>query len=57
MQEIPPMGAHILHDQQTFLNQEIQEILKTGAIKKVTHIQREFLNNIFIVRKNIGGTG
>ena len=37
------------------VNQEIIVTLKKGAIRKISNIQREFLCNIFIVRKKDGG--
>ena len=55
MQEIAPMSAHLSQDQQMLVNQEIIVTLKKGATRKISNIQREFLSNIFIVRKKDGG--
>ena len=55
MQEIAPMSVHLSQDQQMLVNQEIIVTLKKGATRKISNIQREFLSNIFIVRKKDGG--
>ena len=55
MQEVAPMSAYLSQDQQMLVNQEIIVTLKKGAIRKISNIQREFLCNIFIVRKKDGG--
>ena len=49
------MSAYLSQDQQMLVNQEIIVTLKKGAIRKISNIQREFLCNIFIVRKKDGG--
>ena len=49
------MSAHLSQDQQMLVNQEIIVTLKKGATRKISNIQREFLSNIFIVRKKDGG--
>ena len=36
------------------MNEEIQEILKSGTVRKVRHTTHQFLSNLFLVRKKDG---
>ena len=53
--QFPPQLARVNQEERLQINSEIKEMLRKGAIQQVKSEPGEFLSNLFLVNKKVGG--